>query len=278
MSKYDEVYRTMVKNIIKNGEWDRDHEVRTVWDDGSKAYTKSIFGVINRYDLQAEFPIMTTRPLNLKAAVLELLWIYQQKSNDVSWLEDRGSKIWSKWKNSEGTLGTAYAYQLAKKSKYKEGDFDQVDRVLYDLKNNPTSRRIMTNMYNHEELHSMTLYPCAYSCTFNISKGKLNMILNQRSSDLLTAGNWNVSQYAILLHMFAISSGLEVGELIHVIGSCHLYDKHIELAKEQITRKPYPAPKLIINPNIKSFYDFSVDDFELENYQHGKQFKIPVAI
>ena len=219
---------------------------------------------------------MTLRPTYLKSAIDELLWIWQKKSNRVSELK---SHIWDSWADENGTIGKAYGYQLGVKHKYPEGEFDQVDRVLFDLKNNPSSRRIMTNIYVHQDLHEMSLYPCAYSMTFNVTGNKLNAILNQRSQDILTANNWNVCQYAILVHMFAQVSGLEVGEFVHVIADAHIYDRHIPVIKEMIERPQFDAPKLKINPEIKNFYDFTVDDFELVGYEKNEQIKnIPVAI
>jgi thymidylate synthase len=216
------------------------------------------------------------RGTNLKAAIDELLWIWQKKSNNI---KDLNSHIWDSWADETGSIGKAYGYQLGVKHKYAEGEFDQVDRVLYDLKHNPYSRRIMTNLYNHSDLHEMNLYPCAYSMTFNVTGKRLNGILNQRSQDVLVANNWNVCQYAVLIHMLAQVSGLEAGELVHVIADAHIYDRHIPLVKELIGRTTYPAPKLVINPDVKNFYDFKVEDFVLENYQRGPQIKnIPVAV
>lgn len=276
MSKADVVFVGMCKDILENGVSSEGELVRAKWNDGTPAYTIKKFAVVNRYNLKEEFPIMTLRPTNLKAAIDELLWIWQKKSNNI---KDLNSHIWDSWADQEGTIGKAYGYQLGIKHKYSEGDFDQVDRVLYDLNNNPYSRRIIVNMYNHNDLHEMNLYPCAYSMTFNVTGNKLNAILNQRSQDILVANNWNVCQYAILVHMFAQVSNLEVGEFVHVIADAHIYNKHIPLISELIERQQYPAPKLIINPDIKDFYDFKVEDFVLENYQRGMQIKnIPIAI
>ncbi len=276
MSKADKIFIEMCKDIIENGYSDEDLPVRPKWEDGTPAHTIKKFGVVNRYNLQEEFPIMTLRPTYLKSAIDELLWIWQKKSNRVSELK---SHIWDSWADENGTIGKAYGYQLGVKHKYPEGEFDQVDRVLFDLKNNPSSRRIMTNIYVHQDLHEMSLYPCAYSMTFNVTGKKLNAILNQRSQDILTANNWNVCQYAILVHMFAQVSGLEVGEFIHVIADAHIYDRHIPVIKEMIKRPQFDAPKLKINPEIKNFYDFTVDDFELVGYEKNEQIKnIPVAI
>lgn len=276
MSKADIIFKEMCKDILENGFSSEGQTVRARWEDGTPAHTIKKFGVVNRYDLSEEFPIMTLRYTNLKAAIDELLWIWQKKSNNI---RDLNSHIWDSWADENGSIGKAYGYQMRIKHKYPEGEFDQVDRVLYDLKHNPYSRRIITNMYVHSDLHEMNLYPCAYSVTFNVTGKKLNAILHQRSNDLLVANNWNVCQYAILVHMFAQVSGLEAGELVHVIADAHIYDRHIPMVKELLDREPYPAPKLIINPDVKDFYNFTVDDFVLENYQHWPQIKnIPVAV
>ena len=276
MSKADNIFIEMCKGILKNGFSSEGQNVRAKWEDGSPAHTIKRFCVINRYDLAEEFPILTLRPTNLKAAIDELLWIWQKKSNNIKHLK---SHIWDSWADESGSIGKAYGYQLGIKHKYPEGEFDQVDRVLYDLKHNPYSRRIITNIYNHSDLHEMHLYPCAYSMTFNVTGRKLNGILNQRSQDVLVANNWNVAQYSILMHMMAQVSGLEVGEFVHVIADAHIYDRHIPLVEELIQRNPYPAPKLLINKEVKDFYDFKVEDFELEGYQSGQQIKgIPVAV
>jgi thymidylate synthase len=276
MSKADNIFITMCKDILENGISSEGETVRAKWADGTLAHTIKRFSVVNRYDLSEEFPILTLRPTNLKAAIDELLWIWQKKSNNI---KDLNSRIWDSWADEEGSIGKAYGYQLGIKHKYREGEFDQVDRIIYDLKHNPCSRRIIANMYNHSDLHEMNLYPCAYSMTFNVTGRKLNAILNQRSQDILVANNWNVSQYAILVHMLAQVSDLEVGEFVHVIADAHIYDRHIPLITELIQRTPYPAPKLLINADKKNFYDFKVEDFVLEGYQSGAQIKnIPVAI
>lgn len=275
MAKADDIFKENIKRIFAAGYSDDDYEVRPRWDDGTPAHTIKDFAIVNRYDLTEEFPILTLRKTNLKAAVDELLWIWQKKSNRISELN---SKIWDAWAKEDGTIGKAYGYQLGIKHQYQEGMFDQVDRVLYDLKNNPNSRRIMTNLYNHHDLHAMSLYPCAYSMTFNVTDGKLNAILNQRSQDMLTANNWNVSQYAVLVHMFAQVSGLKVGEFVHVIADAHIYDRHIDMCKMLLERDGYPAPTLKINPDIKDFYDFTPDDVQLENYEYYPfSQRIPVA-
>lgn len=281
MSYADQVFVDMCKDILANGTDTKGEKVRPKWEDGSFAYTIKKFGVVNRYDLRKEFPAMTLRKTGFKSCVDELLWIWQKKSNDVSELS---SHIWDAWAGEDGTIGKAYGYQMSVKHHYKEGDMDQVDRVLYDLKNNPYSRRIMTNIYVHQDLHEMNLYPCAYSMTFNVTKNEetgklvLNGMLNQRSQDILTANNWNVCQYAALVHMFAQVNEMEVGEFVHVIADAHIYDKHIPLVEELITREQHPAPKLWINPEIKDFYDFTPDDLKLIDYETGPQIKIPVAV
>ena len=282
MSYADKVFVDMCSDILKNGIDTKGEKVRPKWDDGSYAYTIKKFGVVNRYDLKKEFPALTLRKTNLKNCVDEILWIWQKKSNNIN---DLNSHIWDSWADENGSIGKAYGYQLGVKHQYKEGMMDQVDRVLYDLKNNPYSRIIMTNIYVHQDLHEMNLYPCAYSMTFNVTKNKetgklvLNGILNQRSQDILTANNWNVCQYAVLLHMFAQVSDMEVGELVHVIADAHIYDKHVPLVEELIAREQHPAPKFWINPEVKNFYDFTVDDFRLDDYITGPQIKnIPVAV
>ena len=277
MSYADEIFKQNINDILENGFSDEHLKVRPYWaDDNSPAHTVKKFCIVNRYDLSKEFPILTLRKTNFRAAVDEILWIWQKKSNNVN---DLNSHIWDAWADEKGSIGKAYGYQLGIKHKYKEGEFDQVDRVLFDLKNNPASRRIMTNIYVHQDLHEMNLYPCAYSVTFNVTGNKLNAILNQRSQDMLVANNWNVVQYAILVHMFAQVSGLEVGELVHVIADAHIYDRHIPIAKQVIEKEPLPTPKLIIDKSITNFYDFTVDSFELVDYKaHKLGCKLPVAV
>lgn len=282
MSLADNIFIQMCQNIIENGYSTEGEKVRPKWEDGSFAYTIKQFGVVNRYDLSKEFPAITLRKTAIKSATDELLWIWQQKSNNINQLH---SHIWDSWADEDGSIGKAYGYQLGVKHQYKEGMMDQVDRVLYDLKNNPYSRRIMTNIYVHQDLHEMNLYPCAYSMTFNVTQKKgqdkltLNAILNQRSQDILTANNWNVCQYAVLLMMFAQVCDMEAGELVHVIADAHIYDRHIPIVKELISRETYSAPKVTLNPEIKDFYKFTRNDVIVEDYVTGPQVKdIPVAI
>ena len=276
MSYADKVFIEMCNDIIDNGYSSEGQNVRPRWDDGTLAHTIKKFGVVNRYDLSKEFPIMTLRPTNYKAAIDEILWIWQKKSNNVN---DLNSHIWDSWADKTGSIGKAYGYQLGVKHTYSEGEFDQVDRVIYDLKNNPYSRRIMTNIYVHQDLQEMNLYPCAYSVTFNVVDNKLNAILNQRSQDVLVANNWNVVQYAVLVHMFAQVCALNVGELVHVIADAHIYDRHIPIVKELINRQLYEAPVLKVNTDVKDFYQFKVEDFELLDYKAGEIIrKIPVAV
>lgn len=282
MSYADRVFIEMCEDIITNGTSTEGEKVRPVWEDGSSAYTIKKFGVVNRYDLSKEFPALTLRRTVIKNCVDELLWIWQKKSNNI---HDLNSHIWDSWADADGSIGKAYGYQMQVKHQYREGMMDQVDRVIYDLKNNPYSRRIMTNMYVHQDLHEMNLYPCAYSMTFNVTKEKggdrltLNGVLNQRSQDVLTANNWNVCQYAVLLHMLAQVCGMKAGELVHVIADAHIYDRHIPLVKELISREPLPAPDFWLNPEITDFYQFTPEDVRLDNYQTHPQIKnIPVAV
>ena len=276
MSKADELFINMCRDIIDNGFSTEGEKVRPKWEDGTFAYTYKRFGVVNRYDLSKEFPAITLRKTYVKSAIDELLWIWQKKSNNVN---DLKSHIWDAWADENGSIGKAYGYQLGVKHQYKEGMMDQVDRVIFDLKNNPYSRRIMTNIYVHQDLNEMNLYPCAYSVTFNVTGDRLNAILNQRSQDVLAANNWNVVQYAVLVHMMAQVTGFKPGELIHVIADAHIYDRHIPIVKELIERPTYPAPKFTINPDVKDFYEFTLDDFTIEDYQTGPQItNIPIAV
>ena len=282
MSYADQLFIDMCRDIIENGCSTEGEKVRPKWEDGAFAYTIKRFGVVNRYDLRKEFPAITLRRTGIKSAFDEILWIWQKKSNNI---KDLNSHIWDQWADENGSIGKAYGYQLGVKHQYKEGMIDQVDRVLFDLKNNPYSRRIMTNLYVHQDLHEMALYPCAYSMTFNVTKKPdsdrltLNAVLNQRSQDVLAANNWNVCQYALLLMMFAQVSGMEAGELVHVIADAHIYDRHIPLVKELISRETHPAPVVKLNPEIQNFYDFTVEDLTIENYVTGPQIKnIPIAV
>lgn len=282
MSMADRIFIDMCKDILENGVSTEGEKVRPKWEDGTPAYTVKKFGVVNRYDLSKEFPAITLRRTAIKSCIDEILWIWQQKSNNI---HDLKPHIWDEWADANGSIGKAYGYQLGVLHQYKEGMMDQVDRVLYDLKNNPYSRRIMTNIYVHQDLHEMNLYPCAYSMTFNVTPDKetgrlkLNGILNQRSQDVLAANNWNVCQYAVLLHMLAQVSGMEAGELVHVIADAHIYDRHIPLIKELIERETHDAPVFKMNPDIKDFYRFTRDDFTVENYTTGPQIQdIPIAV
>ena len=282
MSYADKVFIDMCKDILENGVSTECETVRPHWEDGTPSYTIKKFGVVNRYDLSKEFPLVTLRKTALKSATDELLWIWQKKSNNI---HDLHSHIWDAWADENGSIGKAYGYQLGVKHRYKEGMMDQVDRVIYDLKNNPFSRRIMTNIYVHQDLHEMNLYPCAYSMTFNVTQKKgedkltLNAILNQRSQDILTANNWNVAQYAVLVHMLAQVCDMQVGELVHVIADAHIYDRHIPIVEELISRECYDAPTFHLNPEVKDFYKFTRDDVSVDNYITGPQVtNIPVAI
>ena len=282
MTKADKIFIDMCQDILTNGTSTEGEKVRPHWEDGTSAYTIKKFGVVNRYDLSEEFPIMTLRRTALKSATDEMLWIWQKKSNNI---HDLHSHVWDEWADENGSIGKAYGYQMGVRHQYKEGMMDQVDRVIYDLKHNPFSRRIMTNIYVHQDLHEMNLYPCAYSMTFNVThkegdeKLTLNAILNQRSQDVLAANNWNVCQYAVLMHMLAQVCDMKVGELVHVIADAHIYDRHIDMVKTMLDREPLPAPKVRLNPEVKNFYDFPVDDFIVEDYEYGKSMgRVPVAI
>ena len=281
MSYADKVFVEMCKDILENGMSTEGEKVRPKWEDGTSAYTIKKFAVVNRYDLSKEFPAITLRKTAIKSCTDEMLWIWQRKTNNI---HDLNSSIWDEWADENGSIGKAYGYQMGVKHSYKEGMMDQVDRVIFDLKHNPFSRRIMTNIYVHADLHEMNLYPCAYSMTFNVTQKKgevltLNGILNQRSQDILTANNWNVCQYAVLLHMLAQVCGMKAGELVHVIADAHIYDRHIPLVKELIDREQHPAPTFWLNPKVKDFYDFTPEDVKLENYVTGEQMKnIPVAV
>ncbi len=282
MSYADQLFISMCTDILENGTSTEGEKVRPKWEDGSSAYTIKRFGVVNRYDLSREFPALTLRRTAIKSCTDELLWIWQKKSNNIQELH---SHIWDEWADETGSIGKAYGYQMSVKHQYREGMMDQVDRVIYDLKNNPYSRRIMTNIYVHQDLHEMNLYPCAYSMTFNVTKvpGQeklvLNGILNQRSQDVLTANNWNVCQYAVLLHMLAQVCDMQVGEFVHVIADAHIYDRHIPLVRELIAREPLPAPRFWLNPEVKDFYAFTRDDVKLIDYETGPQItNIPVAV
>ncbi len=282
MSKADELFVSMCQDILDHGTTTEGQEVRPRWEDGTPAYTIKNFGVTARYDLREEFPALTLRRTALKTAMDEILWIYQRKSNNI---HDLKGHIWDQWADETGSIGKAYGYQIAQKSHYPEGDFDQLDRVLYDLRHTPFSRRIMTNMYNFDDLHEMHLYPCAYSVTYNVTERPgddrltLNMVLMQRSQDILAANNWNVCQYAILLMMVAQSVGMIAGELLHVIVDAHIYDRHVNTVRELIARPQYAAPKVSLNPEVTDFYQFTTDDLIVEDYVCGEQIRnIPIAV
>ena len=276
MSYADQVFIQNCKEILAHGTWDTALPVRPRWEDGESAHTVKRFGLVNRYDLRREFPVQTIRKMAFRSAVDELLWIWQKKSSNIG---DLHSHIWDAWADETGSIGKAYGYQLVVKHRYREGWFDQVDRVLYDLRHDPASRRILTSLYNHHDLHEMHLYPCAWSVTFNVTGNVLNAVLNQRSQDMLTANGWNVMQYAVLLHMFAAVSDLVPGELVHVIADAHIYDRHVPIVEEIISREPYPAPTLWMDPAAEDFYSFTPDSFRLEGYRAWPlERKIPVAV
>lgn len=282
MSKADGIFISMCSDIIEHGTTTEGQRVRPRWEDGSPAYTIKRFGVCNRYDLREEFPALTLRRTALKSCMDEVLWIYQRKSSNI---HDLKPHIWDKWADETGSIGKAYGYQVGVKSHYPDGDFDQMDRVLKDLRENPYSRRIMTNLYTFADLSEMNLYPCAYNAIYNVTqepgetRPTLNMVLVQRSQDVLAANNWNVCQYAILLMMVAQVSGMNAGELVHMIADAHIYDRHVDVVRELISRPTFPAPVVRLNPDVTDFYDFTTDDLIVENYEHGPQVKnIPIAV
>ena len=276
MSRADQLFKSMCRTILEEGYSSEGQQVRARWADGAPAHTIKTFGVVNRYDLSAEFPALTLRPTALKSAFDEILWIWQKKSNNI---KDLGSRIWDEWADEKGSIGKAYGYQLGVRYRFPHGEMDQVDNVLWQLKNTPYSRRIMTNIYNFNDLMEMGLEPCAYSMTFNVTGDRLNGILHQRSQDILAANNWNVVQYSLLLIMFAQVSGLKPGELVHVIADAHIYDRHVPLIRELLERPEFPAPKVTLNPDIRDFYQFTVQDLKVENYETNPQIRdIPIAI
>ncbi|MDY2959813.1 MAG: thymidylate synthase [Hornefia sp.] len=276
MSYADKIFVSNMKDIIENGVSDENLQVRPHWEDGTPAHTLAVFGVVNRYNLAQEFPIITLRRTYWKSAWDEIAWIWQKKSNNI---KDLSSGVWDEWADETGSIGKAYGYQMGIKHRYREGDMDQVDRVIWSLKNDPGSRRIMTNMYNHHDLSEMALYPCAYSMTFNVSGSRLNAILHQRSQDMLTANNWNVVQYALIVYAMASAYGYEPGELVHVIANAHIYDRHIDIVKDMLKREQFEAPKFTLDKSIKNFYDFNKDSFRLENYRYNDfDYKIEIAI
>lgn len=276
MSKADVLFVNMCRGILENGFSSEGQQVRARWEDGTPAHTIKNFGVVNRYDLSEEFPALTLRPTAIKTAVDEMLWIWQKKSNNI---KDLKGHIWDEWADENGSIGKAYGYQMGIKYRFAQGEMDQVDNVIWQLKNTPYSRRIMTNIYNFADLSEMGLEPCAYSMTFNVTGNKLNAVLNQRSQDILAANNWNVVQYSVLVHMLAQVCGLVPGELVHVIADAHIYDRHVPIIRELIERPQYPAPKFRLNPDIKDFYDFTTDDISIEDYRKNEQIKnIPIAV
>ena len=281
MSYADKLFKETCRDILQNGTDTRGEKVRPRWEDtGEYAYTIKRFGVVNRYDLRKEFPAITLRRIALKSAMDEILWIYQKKSNNI---HDLNSHIWDEWADENGSIGTCYGDVVGRKFLYKGEQTDQMDYVLRQLKENPYSRRIMTNMYQFAYLHSGALDPCCYSMTYNVTKTReglvLNAVLNQRSQDMLAANGWNVCQYAILLMMVAQVNQMIPGELVHVIADAHIYDRHVPMIEELMEREEHPAPRVWLNPQVKDFYDFTTQDLHVENYVTGEQIQnIPIAV
>lgn len=302
MTQYDEIFVKNLVDILSNGS---EYESRAIWsDDWTKAKCLKRFSIVNRYnsDFSNKPPIGTIRKFPIKNCIDELLWIWQKKSNNI---KDLKSHIWDSWADPNGSIGAAYGFQVKSKlRKVSHTDevmgntegvhhqevttyfLDQTDFVIHELKYNPDSRRIITDLYSIDQNGLMGLDPCCYSCTWNVTykdgKPYLNLLLNQRSQDMIVANNWNVFQYWILQNMFANECGwLEVGELVHVIADAHIYDRHIPIAEHMIEiakdTENFSDPKVII-PN-KGFYEYTVDDFKLENYQYAENIKdIPVAV
>lgn len=265
-------------SILKDGEWDLNENVRPKWSDGKPAHTIKKFGIVNRYNLQEEFPISGVRKTNWKGAIDEIIWIWLLKSNNV---KDLNSKIWDQWANignkpgqEIGSIGKAYGYQLgAKTIVTKNGKkIDQVDNVINELITNPANRRILTEIFNHSELHEMNLAPCVHEATFNVSNGTLNMTLNQRSNDTLAAGSWNVVQYAALLHMMAQATGLKAGELLHVVTDSHCYDKHVPMELEIIFNRCTLIQKKLMTEKIKEL-EKVYNGLKIPRYQINEVFK-----
>lgn len=280
MSYADKLFKQNCIDILKNGTSTEGEDIRAHWEDGTPAYTIKQFGIVNKYDLRKEFPALTLRKIALKSAMDEILWIYQKKSNNIN---DLKTHIWDQWADDAGSIGTVYGYQIGEKFMFKGQEIDQIDYVLKQLKEEPFSRRIMTNMYQFHNLATGHLDPCAYSMTYNVTKENgqivLNAILNQRSQDMLAANGWNTAQYAVLLMMLAQVNNMIPGKLIHIIADCHIYDKHIPMIKELLTREEYKAPIVKLNPEIKNFYDFTTKDLIIEDYHYGEQItNIPIAI
>ena len=272
MSYADTLFKQEINEILTNGFNDKDYPVRPKWPDGTPAHTIKTFCAVRRYDLSKEFPILTLRQQAFKGVVRELLWMWQKKSNVVDELGPSAS-IWRAWEWPDGTIGKTYGYQLGKKSDYGYGEFDQVDNLLYLLKNKPMDRRMIVTMWCPQDLKEMALPPCVYESIWDVSNGKLNCTLIQRSGDVLAAassGGWDTMEYAILVHMIAQVCGYQVGELVHIVHNLHIYDRHVEAVKEVMQNPEYPAPTLWINPDVKDFYAFTEDDFKLIDYQATK--------
>ena len=300
MSLADKYFKEAANKILTEGYSDESMQVRPHWEDGTPAHTIKTFCYVCRYDLSKEFPILTLRRQAFKTMIKELLWMWQMKSNNIN---DVDFHIWDQWADENGSIGKTYSYQLAQKyghHKIKEGEdlssypsaeigndgwvyLDQVDGVLYDLKNNPASRRIITNMWQIKDLKDMNLAPCVYETLWDITPdGKLNMTLIQRSGDMCAAaapGGFDTIEYATLLYLMAHVCGYKPGEFVHIVNNLHIYDRHIDIIKKVCNNPEYDAPKLWINTDKTDFYDFTIDDFKLIDYQSTKlEEKIEVAI
>ena len=280
MSKADQFFRDQMKVIRETGFNDKDFKVRAKWEaDNAPAHTVKTFGYVTRYDLSKEFPILTLRSQGFKGAVKECLWIFQKKSTNIN---DLGLHIWDAWADENGDLGRTYAYSLREKIQYPEGAFDQVDYLLYQLKNNPMDRRMMLQLFDPHNVIHTKLPPCVMTYLFDVAGGKLNMTVIQRSADALAAGaagGWDEVGEAVLQHMLAQVSGLQVGTMVHLVNNLHVYDRHMQYIDEILANPEYESPVLKVNPNVTNFYDFKPEDFELVGYKSTKlSTKFDVAV
>lgn len=314
----DEQYNSIIRQILNEGVMDNPEHIRTVYADGEKAPAKAIINAQMKFDNSKGAVILTTKRVPLKDPIKELFWIWQKMSNKVFDLQQMGCHVWDEWELVDGTIGKAYGYQLKNKKQtividelflqmYFNGEFydkpteadlamgydalvekicdneylidlNQVDYLIYSLKKNPYSRRIKTTLWCVEDLSEMALQPCVYDTHWQLFDGKLALTVNIRSSDQAIGLPYNIYQYSILHKMIAQVTGHEVGELCFNIDNAHIYSKHIEKIKEQIDRETHEPPEVWINPQVKSFYDFTIDDIKVFNYKHGEKINYEVAI
>jgi thymidylate synthase len=261
-------YHQLLQHILDNGVEKQDR---------TGTGTISVFGYQMRFDLAKGFPMVTTKKLHLKSIIHELLWFLKGDTN-IAYLKEHGVSIWDEWANERGDLGPVYGHQWRSWTGADGQTFDQIKDVLHQLKTNPDSRRMIVNAWNVADLPKMALSPCHALFQFYVAHGKLSCQLYQRSADTFLGVPFNIASYALLTMMMAQVSGLEVGEFVHTFGDVHIYSNHVEQAKLQLSREPYPLPILKMNPEIKDLFDFSFEDFVLENYQSHPHIKAPVAI